>query len=297
MSVSQAPVLVTGVTGNQGGATARLLLTEGVAVRALVRDPAAPVARELAALGAELAVGDFDDPDSLAAATAGARAVFGMPPATYGPGGWDVEVEARRGIALVEAAVRAEVEQFVFSGVATFTGPHRGAAGKERIEEHVVASGLRYTLLRPVRFMENYLSVGFPIDGVTGGVHRHLFPTDRPTQMIAVADIAVFAALAFADPDGFHGRVLELAGDAVTMGDAAAAIAAATGHPLRYSELTEAQADELGPDIGAVWRRTREGDGWHADIPALREIHPGLRTFTDWLTESGADRLKPLLAG
>lgn len=52
------------------------------------------------------------------------------------------------------------------------------------------------------------------IDGIVDGVHRHLFPPHEPMQVIALEDIAEFAALAFADPARFAGRTLELAGDA-----------------------------------------------------------------------------------
>lgn len=61
MSAYPAPVLVTGATGRQGGATARALLAAGVRVRALVRDPATDRAQAVAALGAELVTGDPHD--------------------------------------------------------------------------------------------------------------------------------------------------------------------------------------------------------------------------------------------
>jgi uncharacterized protein YbjT (DUF2867 family) len=44
-------IVVTGATGNQGGATARYLLADGWHVRALVRDDTAPAATALAAAG------------------------------------------------------------------------------------------------------------------------------------------------------------------------------------------------------------------------------------------------------
>jgi uncharacterized protein YbjT (DUF2867 family) len=298
MSPQHEPILVTGATGTQGGTTARRLLADGTPVRALVRDPSAPAARTLSELGAELVVGDFDAPATLAAAVTGTRAVFAVPPAAFGPDGWDVETEVRRGAALVAAARAADVEQIVFTGVASFQRDKRwGVNGKRRIEEAIAASGLRYTLLRPVRFMENYLSQGhFRVDGIRDGVHRHLFPADFPVQMVAVADIAGVAALAFAEPDLFHGRTVELAGDQLTMHAAAAAITAAIGTPVRYEEIGESEAQALGTSIHEVWRLARGGDSWHADIPAVREIHPALRTFDTWLSETGAAQLKSLLS-
>ncbi|NUS45513.1 MAG: NmrA family NAD(P)-binding protein, partial [Mycobacteriaceae bacterium] len=93
MSIPNELILVTGATGKQGGATARALLADGRRVRALVRDPAAPAAEALAAAGAELAVGDFDAPDTLAPALKDASGIFLVPPAAFGPQGWDVELE------------------------------------------------------------------------------------------------------------------------------------------------------------------------------------------------------------
>ncbi|WP_443051713.1 NmrA family NAD(P)-binding protein [Streptomyces sp. NBC_00304] len=78
-------VAVTGATGKQGGATARRLLAAGTPVRALVRDTTAPAALALQAAGAELALGDFDDPSSLPAALEGAAGLFAVPPLAYGP--------------------------------------------------------------------------------------------------------------------------------------------------------------------------------------------------------------------
>lgn len=88
---------------------------------------------------------------------------------------------------------------------------------------------------------------------------------------------------------------LELAGDAPTPVDAVAAIAEATGLPIRYEQLTEAAAVEQGPTIAETRKALEAGDHWHADIEALRVIHPGLRTLTAWLTESGAAAIRARL--
>jgi uncharacterized protein YbjT (DUF2867 family) len=288
-----SPILVTGATGNQGGATARRLLAGGWPVRALVRDPAAPAAVALAAAGAELARGDFDDPASLPPALDGAAAVFGIPPVAFGPAGPDRDLEVTRGRALIDAAARAGISQVVFSTVASASAESTGSAGKALVEQYLRDHIAQPTVLRPVRFMTNYLSFGMMgIEGIAGGVHRHLFPAHEPMQVIALEDIAEFAALAFADPARFAGRTLELAGDEPTPVEAAAAISEATGIPVRYEEITDAEAAAVSPLLAETRKRWQSGDRWHADIEALRVIHPGLRTLADWLAESGAAAIR-----
>ncbi|MDA3643639.1 NmrA family NAD(P)-binding protein [Saccharopolyspora indica] len=289
--MNTSPILVTGATGKQGNATARRLLAEGRPVRALVRDATAPAAAALAAAGAQLAVGDFDDPASLPPALDGVAAVFAIPPLQTALGKTDLEEARVR--TLIDAVVAAGVEQVVLSTVATASIEFPGAAAKARIEQYLRDRVATPTVLRPVRFMTNYfIPAEVGIDGISGGVHRHLFPPHEPMQIIALADIAEFAALAFADPARFAGRTLELAGDQPTPVEAAAAITAATGIHVRYEQLTDDEAAAVGPGIAETKQSWAAGNRWHADIEALRVIHPGLRTFTDWLAESGAAALR-----
>ncbi len=71
-------ILVTGATGQQGGAVAQRLLDRGWRVRALTRDVSAPAARALATAGAEVVEGDFDDRPSLDRAMEGVYGAFGV---------------------------------------------------------------------------------------------------------------------------------------------------------------------------------------------------------------------------
>lgn len=70
-------VLVTGVTGLVGGLAARSLVARGLGVRALVRD----LERgrlALLGMGVDIMLGDFDRPDTVAAAAAGCEGVSGI---------------------------------------------------------------------------------------------------------------------------------------------------------------------------------------------------------------------------
>ena len=121
-------VLVTGVTGQQGGAVARALIAKGHRVRGMTRNVESDAARAVAALGVDLVVGDFRDSDSLAAAVAGVDTVFAM--GTPFEAGEDGEVA--QGVALVDAASDAEIDHFVYTSGPVESG--NAAANRAYIE-------------------------------------------------------------------------------------------------------------------------------------------------------------------
>src|SRR5919112_2963739 len=93
-------VLVTGATGQQGGAVAHSLLGRGFGVRALTRDPEKPEAKVLAESGAEVARGDLEDRSSLDRALEGVHGVFSVQ--NFWEAGYDREIE--QGKRLVDTA-------------------------------------------------------------------------------------------------------------------------------------------------------------------------------------------------
>src|SRR5271156_2388121 len=94
---------ITGVSGQVGGATARMLLETGHKVRAVLRDKAKAATWE--ALGAEIAIADMEDAESLTRAFAGADGVYVMVPPTFAPQpGYP---EARKASAAIAAALNA----------------------------------------------------------------------------------------------------------------------------------------------------------------------------------------------
>ncbi|WP_280418331.1 NmrA family NAD(P)-binding protein [Nocardia carnea] len=268
MSVGTAPVLVTGATGKQGGATARALLAAGIPVRALVRDPAAEPARAVAALGAELVVGDLRDRDSVSRAAAGARSVFSIQQAPLTASGFDFAGEFDQAVNLLEGARAAGVSQFVHTSVSG-AGRHTEIPGwaegrwdavapslntKQAIEEQVRAAGFdRWTILKPGFFMENFLpemAFLFP-RGIAGGLVSVLKPGTR-LSLAAVADIGRAAAAAVAEPERFDRVELELASDYLSMTEIAEILSEALGTPLAAPDMTEEQAVAAGmPPMGA----------------------------------------------
>ncbi|WP_431899413.1 NmrA family NAD(P)-binding protein [Micromonospora chalcea] len=306
----RAPVLVTGATGQQGGATARALLAAGVPVRALIRNPAAAKAAEVAALGAELVTGDLRDPASLVPAARGARAVFSVQMPELRGDTWDFESELAQGVNLIEAALAAEVPQFVHTSVSG-AGRHEDAPGwtdgrwaamervflpKAGMQERVRAAGFdRWTLIKPGFFMENFLpDLAYLLPrGIAGGLATVLRPQTH-LSLVAVDDIGRAAAAAVADPDRFHRVELELAGDHLPMTEIAKIIGESLGIDGTAPDMTEAEALAAGmPPWATTSHEFLNVAGQPARPGFARALGIPLTPFAEW-----ADRhLRPLRQG
>ena len=273
-------VLVTGATGKQGGALARVLLNNGHRVRAVTRKVDSPQARELVRQGAELFPADADDVASLECAAAELDAVFAM--ATPLEGG--IEAETRQGINIVNAAQVAGVKHIVYSSVAGAdqkTGiPH--FESKYQIEQHLRTLGVPFTIIAPVYFMENMLAP-WNTAGLSSGVYALPLPAGRQLQQIAVADIAGFAAEVIARPDEFAGQRIDIASDEHTGTEAAAMVVSASGHEMTYVEVPLEQVRAGSEDLAIMFEWINRV-GYHADIAGLRTRYPnaGWHTLDAW---------------
>lgn len=271
-------ILVTGATGHQGGAALRHLRERGFSCRALTRDPAKPQARSLAGQGVEVARGDMEDPASLTRALDGVDGVYGVQTSQEA----GVEAEIRQGIALVDAAKRLRISQFVYSSVAAAdqrTGiPHFDS--KFRIEERLRGTGMHFTILRPVFFMENWFGMRQSIED--GALALPLSPSTR-LQMIAVDDIGGFIAMSFERPGKWKDRTFELAGDELSMAEIAAALGRASGREVEYRQIPWDEFEARAGREMTTMYRWFEDHGYHVDIGAVRQEYPRLETFDRWL--------------
>src|SRR5262245_47131018 len=266
-------IAVTGATGQQGGAVARKLLAEGWKVRALTRDANKPAAQKLKSLGAEILPGDMDKPAELAEAFKGVYGVFSVQNFWLPNVGFEGEV--RQGKAVADAAKAAGVQHLVYSSVGS---AHRGMGQKHFeskwiIEQYIHGLDIPHTVLRPVAFMENYnWSRAQILNGAFIGMGLQ---PEKETQLIAVEDIGVFAALAFANRNQYLGRTLELAGDELTELQIADTFTKVIGRPVSLNLPAQAEGRQPDEEMIAMFNFFN-GQGYEADIPALRKLHPGL---------------------
>jgi len=270
-------ILITGVTGQQGGAVAQALQGKGFHLRGLTRTPDSERAAALARYAVEIVKGDLDDEATLRQALAGAWGVFSV----QNPLQAGVEREEAQGKGLATQAREAGVEHYVYTSVGSAhkrTGvPHFDS--KSRIEETVRGLGFpSHVILRPVFFMENLLAP-FSLQGST--LVSALGPGTK-LQMIAVDDIGWFGARAFTDAVALNRREIDLAGDVRTMPEAAEILTDALGRPIAFAQTPIEQVRQYSKDM-ALMLEWFERVGFSADIAGLeREFGRALTKLPDW---------------
>jgi len=286
MNTRDKTIVVTGATGNQGGATARDLLADGWHVRALVRDEGTPAAAALAAAGAELVRGDLDERASVDAAVRGSYGVYSVQSANPN--------EIAQGMNIADAAQAAGVQHLVYSSVGGMQSQNDfyvergwGPIDKWQIEEHIRKLDLPATILRPAGFMEDFVS---PARFFQDGSLNVPWRDDLVMQLIAIDDIGVFAALAFAEPDAYLGKAVEITGDRLTAPQIADALSTAANRPIPHTRVPLKILWEHHPEAAKVFTWANE-TYYDTDLVPLRTAHADLMDFSNWLHRSGKERL------
>ena len=217
-------ILVTGATGLNGKELLRKLSARGVAVRALVRNPAR--AEAIATLPhVEIVQGDMAQPETLAAPLRGVDRAMLI--SSSDPMMLDVQSN------FIDAAKQAGVKHVVkLSGIM----PERDSAFRfarmhGEIEKRLEASGMAFTHLRAGEFMPAYFR---QVSNITAKGAIFLPMEDARIASIDVGDIAEIAARVLTSP-GHEGKIYPLTGpQALTMAGVAEKLSAATGKPIRY---------------------------------------------------------------
>ncbi|NEA48065.1 NAD(P)H-binding protein [Streptomyces sp. SID10815] len=221
-------IVVTGATGNVGRPLTRALTEAGQQVTTVSRHPAA-VPDGVRHLTADLA-----RPAELKPALAGASALFLLLSG-------DLHAAGQRPADLIAEAAAAGVRRIVLlssQGVATRPfGPTRIAL--RELEDTLRASVPEWTILRPGGFASNALwwAGSVRAEGLVAAPFG-----DIGLPIVDPADIAAVAAACLLE-DRHAGGVYELTGpEVITPRRQAAAIADALGTPVRFHELTRAEA-------------------------------------------------------
>lgn len=277
---SKRNILVTGATGQQGGAVARALLSRGHRVKALTRKPDSEAARQLVLAGAEIVAGDLADAASVVRAAKDVETMFLMGN-SYEAG---MQEETRQGIIAADAAKAAGVGHLIYSSVADAdkkTGiPH--FESKYLVEKHVVGLNMPYTISAPVAFMENVVAP-WSIGALSQGTYAFAMPPKRALQLVSLADIGGFVAALAERREQVFGKRFDFAGDELSGEEQARILSEAIGRPIRYQEISLAVARQQSEDAALMFEWF-DRVGYDVDIAALHKDFPEVRwhSFADW---------------
>jgi NAD(P)H dehydrogenase (quinone) len=224
--------LVTGVTGFQGGAVARLLATRGYRVRGLSRGGNASAST---IPSVTMAVGDLASPKDVHRAFEGITRAFVTFPLVF-----DAETILTYAHNVAEAARRAEVRQLVYNTgtvIPEELTSHAAFETRRNAEAVLQKSGVPLVVIRPTIYLDNLFS---PWNGpaiVNQGVVAYPVQDDRRVAWLPHADLAAAVAVAL-HRDDLVGEVIDVGGrEVVTGAELAASFACALGRDIRYVAL------------------------------------------------------------
>ncbi|HEY3262465.1 MAG TPA: SDR family oxidoreductase [Pseudonocardiaceae bacterium] len=259
-------ILLTGATGTVGSALLARLADRNVPFRALAHSPAGREAIER--FGVEAVDGDFDRPDALEQAMAGCDRLFLLsPPHPDQP---------TREKAAIDTAKRVGVSHVVALSVmgADPASPVVFGRWHADVDEHLVGSGLAYTILRPAAFMQVHL---LPVDTIKSQGRWYGMSGDGAAGYIDVDDIAAVAAEVLTGP-GRASATLELSGPAaISLPQAAGVLSEVIGRRVEYVELP---SDQFRANLAAAGLPDWLADGIVALYQAVRAGHAATVTNT-----------------
>lgn len=286
----QQLVLVTGITGNQGGGVANALLEQRFRVRGLTRNVESDASKAWIARGVEMVQGDYNDPNSITAAVDGVDHLF-----------INITEQTNNFIRAakhtIDVAYTAGVRHIVFTSNIP-ADPKLGfdvnpTRTKRAIELHLRASGNSYTTLRIPFLMENIIRERDMQAVLTNGVVDYGEDNTVGYYMNSI-DMGLLAAAAFSDPEGWNGREVNMASDALSYRQLADLLEKLSGIEIAYRVAP--WSEMRGPFVpNFQFFETLQRSDY--DIDQIRSEFPQLMTLEDYLvSQNHAERLRALAA-
>ncbi|GLY30480.1 SDR family oxidoreductase [Kineosporia sp. NBRC 101731] len=275
-----SPIAVTGSTGRLGGRVARHLAEAGATQRLLVRDPG----RALQLPDSSVHPFSYTDRQAATSALDGVAVLF-MVSAPESQERLDLHRS------FIDAAAAAGVPHIVYTSFvgaaadATFTL----ARDHHVTEEHIKASGMRWTFLRDSFYLDLAANLAGD-DGVIRG------PAGQGRcAFVAHTDVARTAAAVLLSPEQHQDRQYDLTGpQALTLVEVAETVSAARGRSVVFHDETIEEAYASRAGYGAPdWQL----DAWVSTYTAIAgnvmaPVSPAIEDITGTAPMSLAEYLK-----
>ena len=244
-------ILVAGGTGRLGTLVVNRLVSRGISVRVLTRDPAG--AAHLVGDHVEVVTGDVRDRASLGPATAGADVVLSAVHGFTGVGGNSPATVDRDGNTnLIDATQAAGAELVLLSTVgAAANSPMELFRMKHAAEDCAHACGVPTTIIRATAFLELWIEL-MQQTAARSGRPLVFGRGDNPINFVSVGDVAALVERAVTDATT-RGTALEIGGpDNLTFNDLAAAVQTAAGRNGAPRRVPPAMLHLMANTVGRV---------------------------------------------
>ncbi|KAF1995503.1 NAD(P)-binding protein [Amniculicola lignicola CBS 123094] len=252
-------ITIFGATGAQGSSVARSLLSNtSFAVRGITRNPSSESAQKLSTSGTEVVKADGWDKGSVVAAFKGSWGVFvntnSEDPIFFNPEEKRTEVEL--GKSIVDAAVEAGVEVFVYSGMASATEATKGKIpvtafdAKHEIGEYAKSTGAFKSvgIVSAGWYYENFLIAemcpifgGFPHVPTDDGSFVFRVPRwggKEDVNFISISDdFGDIVHGVFLEPERYNGVLVQGVSDIASFDGVTAAFEKVTDKKARWEEI------------------------------------------------------------
>jgi uncharacterized protein YbjT (DUF2867 family) len=280
-------ILVTGATGTQGGAVARILIDAGYNVRGLSRNITSERSKELESLGVEMVKGDFDDDASLDRALINVYAAFSVQQYR----GIGIEMEVVQGKAFADAAHRAGISHLIYTSV-SYAHLKTGVPqfeSKLAIENYIKSIGVPYTIFRPASFMSSLLDLLASKDNC---LIRGPLPETLERLFIAPKDIGIFVEMAISNPNQWIGVTKRIASDQLTYSEITEQFNGISNGCLEYKQLPwdEYVLDATETDILRESWYLNNTDSF--EFNRFKIEYPWIMSFQDFLGEANLTDLR-----
>jgi NAD(P)H dehydrogenase (quinone) len=256
-------IVITGASGHYGRAATQRLIATGRAQDLILMSRNPAKLAELAAQGCTVRHGDYDRPETLGAALAGAEKMLLI-------SGTRVGARVVQHQAAIDAAVAAGVRNIVYTSFIGIDDPANPAeVRRDHIETErlIRASGMAFTMLRDAHYADAMILMAGP--GVMAGGKWVTNAGDGREAMVW-RDDCVACAVAVLTGAGHAGQVYNITGPQLqSFADVTALMAEITGVPLAFVVVDDATQyalfDSMGIPRHPVDDQTVAGIPWNSD--------------------------------
>ena len=256
-------IVVTGASGNYGRAFTDALIAKGRAqdLILITRTPAKLTDR--VAQGCEVRYGDFDKPETLAAAVTGADKMLLI-------SGTRVGARVVQHKAAIDAAAKAGVKHIAYTSFIGIDDPANPAEVRHdhiETERLIRASGMAWTMLRDAHYADAMILMAGPGVMQSG---QWISNAGSGLEAMVWRDDCVAAAVAVMTSDGHEGQTYNITGPELqTFEEVTAILSEVTGKSISYVSVDDDQQyamfDAMGIPRRPVDDQTVGGLPWNSD--------------------------------